>query len=44
VEAHASEEPLAPELIEFDIDNSGDLKDLRALIGSVCEHNLKEAA
>jgi hypothetical protein len=43
VEAHASEEPLPSELIEFDIDNSGDLKDLRALIGSVCEHNLKEA-
>lgn len=42
VEAHASEEPLPSGMIEFDINNDGDLNDLRELIRSVCEHNIRE--
>jgi len=42
VEAHASEGGVPEGAIEFQIVNDGGLEDLRSLICSVCNHNLKE--
>jgi len=42
VEAHASEAGLPEGAIDFQIVNDGSLADLRTLVRSVCEHNLKE--
>lgn len=44
VEAHASEAGLPEGAIEFQIHNTGTLEDLRELVRSVCEANLKEVA
>jgi hypothetical protein len=43
-EQHSSEQRLPDGAIEFQIHNDGSLEDLRTLIGSVCESNLKEGA
>lgn len=44
VEAHASEVGLPEGAIEFQIHNDGTLTDLRTLVRSVCESNLREVA
>lgn len=44
VAAHASEDGLPEGAIEFQINNEGDLDDLRVLVRSVCESNLEEVA